>query len=111
MCACHITRRGGRPCGVYPEETKAFAPNPDPINFEIVAMEQVGAHLVAKIKYPDCTNYEGMKICLFLNMKMKRLSNMKEVDPHFSRKVGSPFARFRPDTEGWTAALKLASNI
>ena len=46
-----------RNCRVYSSESTVAAPNPNPLNFEIIRIEQVGEHVVAKIKYPDCTNF------------------------------------------------------
>ena len=93
----------------YTCSTQPVAPNP--INFEILELVQVRHHVVAKIKYPDCTNYEGIKICLFLFTTTKEISNLKEIDPHFSTELSSPFARFKPNEIGWKMAIELAKMI
>lgn len=104
-------------CSVYPDPPpktqKVFinASAPDPINFEILELKQVKRHVVAKIKYPDCTNYEGIKICLFLYTTVKQIEHLKEIDPHFSTGDFSPFARFKPNEIGWLVAIKTAEMI
>ena len=90
-------------------KSQPFAPNP--INFDIIDVTEVNGHVIAKIHYPDCTNYEGMKICLFLNTNIKEFMEQKTIDPHFAEEGFSPFARFKPDIDGWRAAFKLANQI
>ena len=84
---------------------------PNPARFEIVTVLQVGAHAVAKIRYPDCSNYEGLKVCLFKNTSEKLLREVTRLDPHFSKTPMSPFARFQPSHNGWNAAVNLAKLI
>ena len=94
-------------CSIYPS-TCGQTGAPKPANFNILNTKEVGDNLVAVIQYPDCTNFEGNKICVFLNTSAQELYSRAEVDPHFSRSSKSPFARFVPTTEGAAAALKLA---
>jgi len=84
---------------------------PDPINFTLLSVYQVGKNLVVKINYPDCTNYEGNKICVYINTKKKEFISRTNIDPHFSKTLDSPFARFQPTDDGWKAAVKLAKII
>jgi hypothetical protein len=100
-------------CSVYSTTNlnKTFAPNPNPVNFKIIEVHGIGKHLVAKIKYPDCTNFEGIKICVFKNMTKETLKNMKSIDPHFSTENKAPFARFQPTKSGWQAACSLANSL
>ena len=100
-------------CSVYPEqETKiVFAPNPNPVNFKIIQTEEIGCNLVAQIDYPDCINFAGMKICVFKNMNTFDLYCLGSIDPHFSESKFSPFARLKPDQEGWNVACMLARSI
>jgi len=81
--------------------------NPDPYNFRIVKSKQVGKWLLVKVKYPDCTNYEGMKILLYKGITLKQLTKQGHLDPHFSnsKKFHSPFARFEPTDKGWDFAV------
>lgn len=84
------------------------APNPDPEKFEIIKTKQIGMHLVAKINYPNCTNYEGNKICVFLDTTDFQLRHRRSIDPHFAENDEAPFARFAPTPIGWVAAEELA---
>lgn len=83
-------------------------PNPNPANFEVLLAQHLGRHLVIKVRYPDCTNYEGEKILVYKNITYKQLMAQGTIDPHFSenKKKLSPFARFEPTDEGWKSARK-----
>lgn len=82
-------------------------PNPDPNNYDIINHLESNGWLLIKIKYPDCTNYEGMKILLFKDVTVMDLLKQRLIDPHFSKneKYKSPFARFEPTEKGWEAAM------
>lgn len=86
------------------------APNPNPRNYKITYVEKIGSYLIVKLKYPDCTNYEGNKILLYKDVTIEKLINQGEIDPHFfeDAKVASPVARFVPTKEGLTMAQKLS---
>jgi hypothetical protein len=85
-------------------------PNPDPYNYSVLEAEQVGQYLVLKVKYPDCTNFEGTKVMVYRGVTPLDLLKQKFLDPHFfeSKKVAAPVARFVPTAEGWTMALRFA---
>lgn len=89
----------------------APAPNPNPGRFKILTAEQVGNHVVAMIKYLDCTNFEGVKICVYKNVTCSDILVAKLLDPHFSMTGLSPFARFTPTADGLFAAHKLAQSL
>jgi hypothetical protein len=86
-------------------------PNPDPSNFIITESLQIGNILLVKIKYPDCTNYEGMKILVYEDTTIQALIAQQKIDPHFSEnaKYKSPLARFEPTDHGWSCAKVLAN--
>ncbi len=88
-------------------ESSDNLPNPKPDNYKIIEHFQSGKYLLIKIKYLDCTNYEGMKILLFKSTLIA-LSKQKLIDPHFSenKKFISPLARFEPTQDGWDNAIK-----
>jgi hypothetical protein len=86
-------------------------PNPDPVNFKVLLVKQINNHVVALINYPDCVNYEGNKICLYLNIKNNDILNTNRLDPHFAKTGISPFARFEPTEKGFEAACLLAEKI
>jgi hypothetical protein len=109
----------GRPCkspnehspGVAtPEPPPPKLPNPDPHNYEVLEATQVGDFLVVKVRYPDCTNYEGVKIMVYQGVTALDLWKQKFLDPHFfaSGTAKSPIARFVPTDSGWIMALRFA---
>ena len=98
-------------CSTYAPTAQVLAPNPNPARFEVLEVVQVGHHTVARIRYPDCTNYEGVKICLFANTAPTTVKSRQRIDPHFDKGNLSPFARFTPTTKGWEAAVLLAENL
>jgi len=98
-------------CSLYDQESNVIAPNPNPINFKILKVEEFGRNLVAQIAYPDCINFEGIKICVFKDMSKIEIESLYSIDPHFSEGSQSPFARFKPNKEGWQFACILARNI
>jgi hypothetical protein len=85
-------------------------PNPNPNNYKIIRQEQVGDYLVVKIKYLDCTNYEGDKIMVY-KCHIEDLINQGSIDPHFSenKNYHSPIARFEPTKKGWDMAMLLVT--
>lgn len=99
----------GRSCSVYPDTVTT--PNPDPVVFEIIETWQVKTNVVAKIKYPNCTTYDGIKICVYKDFTCKRLYEQDRLDPHFSDEGVSPIARFKPTVEGLKLALELGNMI
>lgn len=85
---------------------------PDPTRFNFVDAKEVGGYLVAKVKYPNCTNYEGIKIMLY-RAKLLDLVKQANIDPHFTDKKNyiSPIARFEPTENGWAMAIILAETL
>lgn len=87
-------------------------PNPNPRNFSIRRVEMIGKYLIAKIHYPDCTNFEGMKILVYENLSIEQLSSLTFIDPHFcDGDHPSPIARFTPTEDGWYHAVKLTKAL
>lgn len=96
----HLTTENGRLVAL---------PNPNPENFRIKRLAQVGSFLGALIVYPDATNFEGNKILVFAGVTADELRQRATIDPHF-KEEGDIIARFRPDEQGWEdtmAFLKL----
>ena len=88
----------------------APAPNPNKLRWDIISIYNPlkhDAHAIM-INYKDCTNYEGMKIIVY---KGKFDGSITERDPHFSKEIGSPLARFEPTKEGWELATKLVDSL
>lgn len=97
------------------EELDARTPNPD--EYDIALVEQVGAHLVLKVKYPSCTkcDYDAHKVMVFLNATTFDALRWKRIDPHFRevmpashREAPAPAARFPGSAEGWEDACDYA---
>ena len=110
-------------CGSYEANVRAAkeliektSPTPDASKFEIEDVEQVGAHIVLKAKYPNCAKcqYEGNKVMVFLNCTLKDVLKWRMIDPHFRsskvvpKEAPSPAARFPASPDGWVDALTYA---
>lgn len=87
-------------------------PNPNPNNFNIVKIETVNCFTVVIVKYPDCTNYEGVKILVYKDLELSTIVNAKFLDPHFceNKICCSPVARFEPTEQGWNMAINFCQN-
>lgn len=87
--------------------------NPNPACYQILDHEMIGDWLLVKIKYPDCTNYEGNKILVYKNVGLGELEIQGLIDPHFSdrKDYRSPVARFEPTSQGWQMARKFAATM
>lgn len=100
-----------------PRSTQAAPklPNPDPYNFVVQEAEQIGSYLVVKVQYPDCTNYEGVKILVYAETTALDLLKQRFLDPHFfeahktAASARSPVARFVPTPTGWHMATRFAT--
>jgi hypothetical protein len=84
---------------------------PNPARFEIVRSVARGSSCVAEVRYPDCTNFEGRKVLVFLRESPEGLARRATLDPHFSAAGGGPFARFEPTEAGWRWASRLAMTM
>ncbi len=92
---------------------------PDSSQYDVVAVQRVGQHLVMKALYPNCTKcaYEGNKVMVFLNVTEVEVLRWREIDPHFRapttsenpKLAPSPAARFPASEEGWQDAIQYAS--
>lgn len=95
-----------RDCGIYNDYK---SPNPNILNFTILESGFNKDFTILKVKYIDCTNYEGIKILVYKGHVLKELLDAKEIDPHFCEKGLSPIARFVPTEEGLKLALSLTN--
>ena len=86
--------------------------SPDPKRYKILDYKEDNKYLLIKIKYLDCTNYEGEKILLYKTSYM-RLISQQLIDPHFSENKNyiSPIARFEPTEYGWELGKKLIKEL
>jgi len=81
--------------------------NPDPRRWTLIAKEEFKNGYVLRVRYPDCTNFEGQKVLVYRG----RFSPRLQLDPHFYDSDDAPVARFRPDADGWRAACALAASM
>ncbi len=100
---CFSMFSSGRGCDCSCANTN----NPSPRNFTIMSALQIGEWVVAKINYPNCTNFSGMKLLVFRGITLAELSSQGSIDPHFDENGFAPFARFEPTEAGHAAALLL----
>lgn len=94
------------------------ARTPDPDRYHVEDTEVVGAHLVLRVRYPNCAAcaYEGVKTLVLLNRSLKDTIKWRRIDPHFrdpAKQTGpleapSPAARFPGSNDGWTDAIAYA---
>jgi hypothetical protein len=83
-------------------------PNPQPDRWELIHKAEFKKAYVLKVKYLDCTNYEGMKILVFTGKYNDvKVNNQKYLDPHFDEE-GNLIARLVPTQLGWTIACVIA---
>jgi hypothetical protein len=73
--------------------------NPDPEVFHILEEYTRGPYLVLWVRYPGCSNCEGMKVLVFCGYSSSKQLLEKtagKLDPHFADRGVSPIARFPP---------------
>ena len=84
---------------------------PRPDRYEILDFVVVGDLIALKIRYADCTNFDGLKVLVF-KATIKDLVRAKHIDPHFAdyampeTHLGTLVARFRPNESGWADAIE-----
>ena len=86
----------------------APAPNPDPKRWAILQKFEFPHAYVLIVKYHDCTNFEGVKVMVYLG---KWKDGNSRLDPHFSPDIDSPVARFKPDAQGIEWAKDFAARL
>jgi len=79
--------------------------DPNPELFKIMNIIQGNVYTYVEVKYPNCTNFEGRKI-LVTSYTKDELLRIEKLDPHFlvDNKI---IARFRPDSEGKSHAIRM----
>lgn len=91
------------------ELKKKINQNPDPYNYEVVDVYQSGDYLCLKVKYPNCTNAEGVKI-MVIKESLLGLIKRKSLDPHFGAN-DAPIARFEPTAIGWEMGINFINLV
>lgn len=84
-----------------------FAPAPNPLKWELLEKFAYDHGYVLIVKYPDCTNFEGVKCMVYEGW----FSSSDVLDPHFQEDSKGPIARFKPDAEGIAMAKRLAQSL
>jgi len=82
-------------------------PNPDPSRWICLDIKEYKNAYVLKVRYLDCTNFEGVKVMVYKGKYKAR----GLLDPHFDASNESPIARFKPTEEGWEMANTVAECI
>jgi len=78
------------------------APNPNKFRYTIQWKMTYGAFTAMCVRYPDCSNYRGLKTMVVENYREGQV----ELDPHFlTDKRYRVVARFIPDEQGKQEAL------
>jgi hypothetical protein len=93
--------------------------NPIPTRFTVLDWQYFRnrkgkLYLLVKVKYPDATNFDGIKVMLyqgFAHVDDLLNATNNELDPHFSEHGISPIARFPPTDAGWRRALRFAGSL
>jgi len=95
------------------EYKKEVASNPDPSRYKIIEYYEHSNNLLIKARYPNCENYEGIKILLYRNLTIQDLMSQKLIDPHFSDRTDykSPFIRLEPTEQGWRMGVLICKTI
>jgi len=94
------------------DATRALKPrvpgDPNPYRFEIIDVHDCDGAIVAIVKYPDCTTYEGVKVLVYEDAAAFERVRGGPMDPHFLPGASSPLARFAPTLRGIELALAFA---
>jgi hypothetical protein len=99
------------------EELLARTPNPE--EFEVAEVEEVGPHLVMMVQYSSCPkcSFDAKKVMVFFGADLKQAIRWRRIDPHFGdpaqetddpKVAPPPRARFPADKVGWEDALEYA---
>jgi hypothetical protein len=107
----------------YQDATGTTEPpaTPDSHNYEILEHQQVGSHMVLKVRYPNCIQcaYEGVKVLVYEHVSVGDMLYWRVIDPHFSdperqrpkKEAPPPSARFPGNETGWGDAVAYATDV
>lgn len=84
---------------------------PDMSKYTILEWVDIGGYCLLKIKYHNCTNYNGVKLLLYPWNYGILQSQGCTFDPHFNAMGMSPFARFEPTSFAWDRAIMFAEML
>jgi hypothetical protein len=86
---------------------EVYPHNPDPRHFQIIAHTTIGRLTMISVVYPNCTNFKGNKILIYLDTPIKILERSKVLDPHFAEDGVAPIIRLVPTPAGWRMGLEI----
>ena len=87
--------------------TNENAQAPDPSRWALLRKTEYPHGYALMAEYFGCDTFEGRKIMVYRGQyKVRRV-----LDPHFADTDDSPIARFKPDEEGWDAAVALVQSL
>ncbi len=99
------------------------SPAPDPHQFTVLWVEPCGnAGVLAKVRYPSTTNYEGEKLMVVLGITIPDFFRLEVLDPHFQEApvkadllggsvVYRIIARYEPSLLGEVLAKELQKSL
>ena len=86
-------------------------PNPNPRNFKVLGVTERSGYTIAAIKYPNCTNFKGVKILVWEGEIGDKVRETKYLDPHFMECMDPVIARFAPSEAGVLALQELVGPL
>ena len=87
--------------------------NPNPAIFTIEHEYTIGEYLILRVRYPGCTNFEGVKLMVYLGYASSKellRATQGKLDPHFQYDETAPFARFAPTDLSYRRIEKLCAS-
>lgn len=102
---------------VEEREQEWLARTPNPEEFDVLEVEEVGNHLVMRVQYSSCErcSFDAQKVMVFLDANIKQAIRWRTIDPHFregveedAKAAPAPRARFPADEQGWEDAIRYA---
>jgi hypothetical protein len=96
------------------DTTPVISGNPDPYDFKIIGTVWFGdrdtGYVVVQVLYPNCKNYEGVKILVMTRESLAEALSKGFLDPHFDPNSGI-VARFVPTALGLDLAKVCARSL
>lgn len=84
---------------------------PNPYRFTIINHNRYGSFSLIKVRYPDATSFEGIKILVYKTSILNRLVRKGFLDPHFAESGDCPIARFAPTKIGWKYGVRFCLTL
>ena len=75
----------------------------------VIQTQQVGLMTIVQARYPECPNFEGMKIIVFYTRDFEKL-DLSKIEPHFLHD-SNVVARFTPTKRGWEYARNFCLTV